>query len=113
LPPTLTDADFNLGIKKPEEKLEQLRRTSVLEFEHLKSPDHPQPPLRALPAHSVPTGETTSPLKNTDTATDKSTATDTTAKAAANDKPVFKELDFGGDGATAGAKEDVLSPTET
>jgi glycogenin glucosyltransferase len=40
--------------KDPNEKLEQLRRSSVLELEHLKQPDHPHPPLRALPEHSVP-----------------------------------------------------------
>lgn len=42
----------------PEEKLEQLRRSSLLEFEHLtqseKKKQH-SPPLRELPEHSVPT----------------------------------------------------------
>lgn len=41
-------------MKDPEERLEQLRRSSLLEFEHLKSPEHPEPPRRKLPAHSVP-----------------------------------------------------------
>lgn len=41
-------------LKDPQERLEQLRRSSLLEFEHLKSPEHPEPPRRALPAHSVP-----------------------------------------------------------
>ncbi|KAF1924584.1 glycosyltransferase family 8 protein [Didymella exigua CBS 183.55] len=37
----------------PEAKLEQLRRSSVVEFEHLKKDEHPEAPLRALPEHSV------------------------------------------------------------
>ncbi|KAF9690834.1 hypothetical protein EKO04_011040 [Ascochyta lentis] len=37
----------------PEAKLEQLRRSSLVEFEHLKKDEHPDPPLRALPEHSV------------------------------------------------------------
>ncbi|KAJ4311301.1 glycogenin glucosyltransferase [Neodidymelliopsis sp. IMI 364377] len=37
----------------PEAKLEQLRRSSLVEFEHLKKDEHPNPPLRALPEHSV------------------------------------------------------------
>ncbi|KAJ4399647.1 glycogenin glucosyltransferase [Didymella pomorum] len=37
----------------PEVKLEELRRSSVVEFEHLKKDEHPEPPLRALPEHSV------------------------------------------------------------
>ncbi|KAL1600724.1 glycogenin glucosyltransferase [Paraconiothyrium brasiliense] len=40
----------------PEEKLEQLRRSSLIEFEHLKSPNHPKAPLRKLPEHSVDLG---------------------------------------------------------
>lgn len=40
-------------IKNPEAKLEQLRRSSVVEFEHLTKDEHPNPPLRALPEHSV------------------------------------------------------------
>jgi glycogenin glucosyltransferase len=39
--------------KNPEVKLEELRRSSVVEFEHLKKDEHPEPPLRALPEHSV------------------------------------------------------------
>lgn len=42
--------------KNPEEKLEQLRRSSLIEFEHLKSPNHPKAPLRELPEHSVDLG---------------------------------------------------------
>jgi glycogenin glucosyltransferase len=30
-----------------------LRRSSLIEFEHLKKDEHPNPPLRALPEHSV------------------------------------------------------------
>ncbi|KAF1834763.1 nucleotide-diphospho-sugar transferase [Decorospora gaudefroyi] len=37
----------------PEEKLDQLRRSSLIEFEHLRKDEHPNPPLRALPEHSV------------------------------------------------------------
>ncbi|KAH9861261.1 hypothetical protein IAQ61_010998 [Plenodomus lingam] len=37
----------------PLEKLDELRRSSVIEFEHLKKDEHPDPPLRALPEHSA------------------------------------------------------------
>ncbi|KAF1935641.1 nucleotide-diphospho-sugar transferase [Clathrospora elynae] len=37
----------------PNEKLDQLRRSSLIEFEHLTKDEHPNPPLRALPEHSV------------------------------------------------------------
>ncbi|CAA9958885.1 Glycosyltransferase family 8 protein [Pyrenophora teres f. maculata] len=37
----------------PEERLDQLRRSSLMEFEHLKKDEHPDPPLRALPEHSI------------------------------------------------------------
>ncbi|KAH9873298.1 hypothetical protein J1614_005696 [Plenodomus biglobosus] len=37
----------------PLEKLDELRRSSVIEFEHLKQDEHPDPPLRALPEHSI------------------------------------------------------------
>ncbi len=40
-------------VKNPNEQLEQLRRSSLVEFEHLKKDEHPNPPLRALPEHSV------------------------------------------------------------
>lgn len=40
-------------MKNPNEQLEQLRRLSLVEFEHLKKDEHPNPPLRALPEHSV------------------------------------------------------------
>jgi glycogenin glucosyltransferase len=46
--------------KNPEEKLEQLRRSSLIEFEHLKSPNHPKAPLRKLPEHSVDMGPSAS-----------------------------------------------------
>lgn len=39
--------------KNPEAKLDQLRRSSLVEFEHLKKDEHPNPPLRALPEHSI------------------------------------------------------------
>ncbi|KAL6166251.1 glycogenin glucosyltransferase [Exserohilum turcicum] len=37
----------------PEEKLEELRRSSLIEFEHLKKDEHPDPPRRELPEHSI------------------------------------------------------------
>lgn len=40
-------------MKNPNAKLEQLRRTSLVEIEHLTKDPHPDPPLRALPEHSV------------------------------------------------------------
>ena len=39
--------------KNPGAKLEQLRRSSLVEIEHLRKDEHPDPPLRALPEHSV------------------------------------------------------------
>ncbi|KAL6709357.1 glycogenin glucosyltransferase [Coniothyrium glycines] len=41
----------------PTEKLDQLRRSSLVEFEHLTKDEHPNPPLRSLPEHSVLTKE--------------------------------------------------------
>jgi glycogenin glucosyltransferase len=46
-------AELTLSFKNPEEKLDQLRRSSLIEFEHLKKDEHPDPPMRALPEHSV------------------------------------------------------------
>lgn len=40
-------------MKNPEAKLDELRRSSLIEFEHLKKDEHPDPPLRALPEHST------------------------------------------------------------
>ncbi|KAF2202383.1 nucleotide-diphospho-sugar transferase [Delitschia confertaspora ATCC 74209] len=136
----------------PEERLEQLRRSSLLEFEHLKSPVHPQPPLRELPEHSVAKEETSmhhhissgSPQpevrstiverierRRTETEEEKEKKDRVAAKTENNnvapkteteiatptplktDKPVFKDLDFGSDGATTAVEEDTLSPTTT
>ncbi|KAL5400807.1 hypothetical protein PMIN03_012071 [Paraphaeosphaeria minitans] len=47
----------------PEEKLGQLRRSSLIEFEHLKSPNHPKAPLRKLPEHSVDLGPPSNPYQ--------------------------------------------------
>ena len=44
-------------LKNPEAKLDELRRSSVVEFEHLKKDPHPDPPLRPLPEHSIPGDE--------------------------------------------------------
>jgi glycogenin glucosyltransferase len=40
-------------VQNPDERLDQLRRSSLIEFEHLKKDEHPNPPLRALPEHSI------------------------------------------------------------
>jgi glycogenin len=104
-----TEADFTLRIKNPSEKLEQLRRSSLLEFEHLKEPVHPEPPLRELPEHSVPNEEGIAiPLSgqhDLDGTTDAKTVEATTT-----DKPLFNEPNFGGESAST-KTENVLSPT--
>ena len=115
-------ADLSCKSKNPEEKLEELRRLSLLEFEHLKSPEHPTPPLRELPAHSVPKRETSghhtgagSPRRSvkTDGAKDGEGVAEEEKEA-----PIFRELQFGGDGSADGEggsgleKDDLLSPTE-
>jgi glycogenin glucosyltransferase len=93
-------------VKNPEEQLDQLRRSSVLEFEHLKSPEHPTAPLRDLPEHSVDSAEL------------HHLSLDGTAdanKTNGAEKPLFKEPDFGAEKemeTRIGAAEDVLSPTE-
>ncbi|KAF1843120.1 glycosyltransferase family 8 protein [Cucurbitaria berberidis CBS 394.84] len=48
-------ASLSSASANPSEKLDQLRRSSLVEFEHLKNDEHPNPPLRALPEHSVVT----------------------------------------------------------
>jgi glycogenin glucosyltransferase len=116
-------ADLSFVLKNPDEMLEQLRRSSVLEFEHLKSPDHPQPPLRKLPEHSVPKPSTSvqhhvgpgSPMGGSEDVMKE------IGFAPGRDaKPVFKELHFGNDGTSDGDVEnstekasvgDVVSPT--
>lgn len=40
-------------MKNPEARLEQLRRSSLVEIEHMTKDPHPDPPLRALPEHSI------------------------------------------------------------
>jgi glycogenin glucosyltransferase len=52
-------ADFEFE-KNPDARLEQLRRSSLVEIEHLTKDPHPDPPLRALPEHSVLQDEETS-----------------------------------------------------
>lgn len=132
-----TKAD-SICAKNPNEKLEQLRRSSVLEFEHLKHPDHSHPPsLRGLPEHSVPADTAvhhhiTSPrIHEFDGASDKSVepvAAKETASTPSLSTPnppdsgvgvSFKELVFGSEEKSdakteevAAPKEDVLSPTE-
>ncbi|KAF2477057.1 nucleotide-diphospho-sugar transferase [Lindgomyces ingoldianus] len=118
----------------PEERLDQLRRSSVLEFEHLKAPVHSQPPLRELPEHSIPKRETSvhhhvplsggSSPHELDQLTQGGSKTDVKSPEPASTEksattPIFKEPDFGADGGSdetaglfTGKKEDVLSPTE-
>lgn len=48
-------------MKNPNEKLDELRRSSLIEFEHLKKDPHPDLPLRALPEHSVLTDDVEAP----------------------------------------------------
>jgi glycogenin glucosyltransferase len=52
-------ADFECE-QNPDARLEQLRRSSLVEIEHLTKDPHPDPPLRALPEHSVLEDEGTS-----------------------------------------------------
>jgi glycogenin len=100
--------------------LEQLRRSSVLEFQHLKAPDHPVPPLRELPEHSVPKPSTRlphhvgpgSPLAVPDAARESGHV------SVPNERPVFAEVEYDGDAAAEDGgvgvstkAEDVLSPT--
>jgi glycogenin glucosyltransferase len=106
-----TEADFIYASKNPEEKLEQLRRSSLLEFEHLKSPEHPTAPLRALPEHSVDHGASGAPLTTDGAAAAPVVDSAAKEKPAATEKPVFTVPDFGSDGA-AEKTEDVLSPKE-
>lgn len=60
-------------MKNPEEKLDELRRSSLIEFEHLKKDEHPDPPKRALPEHSI------------ETKTESADASEDVAKASALD----------------------------
>jgi hypothetical protein len=138
-----------------------LRRSSLLEFEHLTQPEKKQPPpLRELPEHSVPTPRdkqalhhhtesvgggtpvgldldqatvlgTGGPQKDSEASdgnwgeSEKTQITEPTpvapvAPAAATENPIFKDLDFGADGATdertgffdGAADEGIISPTE-
>ncbi|KAJ4304817.1 glycogenin glucosyltransferase [Kalmusia sp. IMI 367209] len=123
----------------PEEKLEQLRRSSLLEFEHLKSPNHPKAPLRQLPEHSVGLRPSSINLSKGKTPAlpddehaphepdqppgyytlvdDKNTEASTANTPA--DKPLFKAPDFGSDGTNDNKLEEIpsheqaLSPTQT
>ncbi|KAF2656158.1 hypothetical protein K491DRAFT_715547 [Lophiostoma macrostomum CBS 122681] len=106
-------------MKNPEEKLEQLRRSSVLEFEHLKAPIHPTAPLRELPEHSVVPENSTEhdhvdgkvPFGSDGSADAKIDSLSASNKSSGTEKPLFKEPGFGAETTTARA-EDVLSPSE-
>ena len=121
--PKHTKADFIFYIKNPEEKLEQLQRSSLLEFEHLMAPDHPVAPLRELPEHSVPIESTATRHSITpshDGTTDaKRTELGLKEPSISADAPIFKDPDFGSKNTNGGETgptvptEDALSPTET
>jgi len=112
-------------LKDPVERLEALRRSSLIEFEHLKQPNHPIPPLRELPEHSVPLPETAvhhhlamSPAGSPSVVSVDATPAEKPVEKASPAKPLFKEPNFGADGADDEAEngppsEDVLSPTQT
>jgi len=122
-----------MTFKNPEEKLDELRRSSLIELEHLKQPNHPMAPLRELPEHSVGLPESAvrdnvkrgldDPVGLHDGAQDaKSNDTMLLGKAAENPSSgttLFKEPDFGANGAGDRSTEDVplredaLSPTQT
>jgi glycogenin glucosyltransferase len=107
------EADFILCIKNPEAKLEELQRLSILELEHLKSEEPPQPPLRELPRHSIPTPDKAldgTPPYGTDGSSDVKPKPQ--EKSATASKPLFKEPDFEG-AATTVTEEEILSPTQT
>jgi glycogenin glucosyltransferase len=110
-------ANANALLKDPTEQLEQLRRSSAIEFEHLKSPVHVHPPLRELPETSLEGGElheqssvAETNLGGLDGAQDDKTA-GTDNKAVTTVKPVFKAPDFGVESTVVKAEE-ILSPTE-
>jgi hypothetical protein len=124
-----------MTLKNPEEKLDELRRSSLIEIEHLKQPNHPMAPLRELPEHSVaPPGSAvhhnlkTSPDDSVglpdgapNTKSSNTTLPGNAAENPSSSKPLFKELDFGTDGASDKTQEtqdtpsgeDVLSPTQS
>lgn len=95
-------------MKNPEEKLDELRRSSLIEFEHLKKDEHPDPPKRALPEHSVDTkAESTDASEGTAKA---SGLDDTTASTKPQALPAISSKDFaasrepsGGEQVQAGA----------
>ena len=122
-------------MKNPEEKLDELRRSSLIEFEHLKKDEHPDPPLRALPEHSIETktdsGEATegsakaSELGGTKDSTEPQVVPHISSKDfAASDQPsggeqvqagatMFTVPVFDDDSPSLKAEGEVLSPTQT
>lgn len=128
-------------MKNPNAKLEELRRSSLIEFEHLTKDPHPDPPLRALPEHSILEDEPPAPAglsggaspHGLDGATNHSSIsqphavtgssrvdfaqsmganTTTGEQQVQSGKMTFKLPDFGQDTGAASAQEDVLSPTQ-
>ncbi|KAL5116434.1 glycogenin glucosyltransferase [Pleosporales sp. CAS-2024a] len=124
----------------PTAKLEELRRSSLVEFEHLTKDPHPDPPLRALPEHSVLEDEPTPPaglsggasphgldvLLNQTSISQLQTVTSASSISFAQSMEIqstseehiqsssttFKLPNFGQDGAGDVPRENVLSPTE-
>ncbi|KAF2729183.1 nucleotide-diphospho-sugar transferase [Polyplosphaeria fusca] len=96
----------------PEEKLDKLRRSSLLEFEHLKSPVHPQVPLRELPEHSTEHAESAQHhhFPNSGDGTTDAPSKDFAAQDNSG-TPVFQEPDFGSGSANGVEGADLLSPT--
>jgi glycogenin glucosyltransferase len=128
-------ADF-ICVKNPNASLEQLRRSSVAEFEHLKKDPHPDPPLRALPEHSVLHGESATATHHSlggvsvgglDGSADQSSeptsrkaegdssnTTSQTSQQIQSGQMTFTLPDFDKDNGAdkMATKEDVLSPTQ-
>jgi glycogenin glucosyltransferase len=105
-------------VKNPEEKLDELRRSSLIEFEHLKKDEHPDPPLRALPEHSV--GDE---AKGVDGANDSTAAQPLPEPSSSDDVSGSQQVQaggttftlpaFGDDSSSVKAEGEVLSPTQT
>lgn len=117
-----------MTLKNPEEKLDELRRSSLIEIEHLKQPNHPMAPLRELPEHSVGPPviaadhyAKTSQDDRVDSSmkTQDLSSSEKTINNPPSGKPLFKEPDFGSDGSSdtkvddLPPREEVLSPTQT
>ena len=88
--------------KNPVQMLDQLRRSSLSEFEHLKKDEHPNPPLRALPEHSIleeeSTEKTQAPLGSSQPSKhDALNQNDEAVPGAFPSEKAFAERDFASD----------------